>query len=86
MHLEYKKMFEDTEKKIGYYMKHCRRVEWCNRHIDDFKKQYRLNGDKWDVTGLFILNQPLVSTEIYHKNLNMLTEKELTVDAIRNIY
>ena len=34
MHLEYKKMFENTKKKKGYYTKHCRRVDWCNKHID----------------------------------------------------
>ena len=30
--------------------------------------------------------EPLVSTEIYHKEIKMLTEKELSVSSIRNIY
>lgn len=86
MHLEYKKMFENTKKKKGYYTKHCRRVDWCNKHIDDFKKQYGLDDGDWRVIGVFILSQPLVSTEIYHKEIKMLTEKELSVSSIRNIY
>lgn len=86
MHLEYKKMFENTKKKKGYYTKHCRRVDWCNKHIEDFKKQYELDDGSWKVIGLFILSQPLVSAEIYHKEIKMLTEKELSVSSIRNIY
>lgn len=86
MHLEYKKMFENTKKKKGYYTKHCRRVDWCNKHIDDFKKQYGLDDSDWRVIGVFILSQSLVSTEIYHKEIKMLTEKELSVSSIRNIY
>lgn len=86
MHLEYKKMFENTKKKKGYYTKHCRRVDWCNKHIDDFKKQYGLDDGDWRVIGVFILSQSLVSTEIYHKEIKMLTEKELSVSSIRNIY
>ena len=86
MHLEYKKMFENTKKKKGYYTKHCRRVEWCNKHIGDFKKQYGLDNNEWKVIGLFILSQPLVSTEIYHKDIKMLTEKELSVSSIRALY
>ena len=86
MHLEYKKMFEDTTKKKSYYTKHFRRVEWCNKHIDDFKKQYRLYDCGWEVIGLFVLSQPLISTEIYHKEIKMLTGKELSVSSIRNIY
>ena len=86
MHLESKKMFENTKKKKGYYTKHCRRVDWCNKHIDDFKKQYGLDDSDWRVIGVFILSQSLVSTEIYHKEIKMLTEKELSVSSIRNIY
>ena len=86
MHLEYKKMFEDTNKKKGYYTKHCRRVDWCNQHLYDFQEQYGLIGNGWKVIGLFILSQPLVSTEFYHKEITMLTEKELSVSSIRNIY
>lgn len=86
MHLEYKKMFENTKKKKGYYEKHCRRVEWCNKHIDDFKEQYGLDNGGWKVIGLFILSQPLVSTKIYHKDIKMLTEKELSINSIRAIY
>ena len=78
--------FENTKKKKGYYEKHCRRVEWCNKHIDDFKEQYGLDNGGWKVIGLFILSQPLVSTKIYHKDIKMLTEKELSINSIRAIY
>ena len=86
MYLEYKKMFESTKKKRCFYDKHCRRVDWCNKHIEDFKIQYNLEDVEWEVVGLFILDQPLISTEIYHKDIKMLTEKELSVENIRSVY
>lgn len=86
MYFEYKKMFESTKKKRCFYDKHCRRVDWCNKHIEDFKIQYNLEDVEWEVIGMFILDQPLVSTEIYHKDIKMLTEKELSVENIRSVY
>lgn len=86
MYLEYKKMFESTKKKRCFYDKHSRRVDWCNKHIEDFKIQYNLEDVEWKVIGMFILDQPLVSTEIYHKDIKMLTEKELSVENIRSVY
>lgn len=86
MYLEYKKMFESTKKKRCFYDKHSRRVDWCSNHIEDFKIQYNLEDVEWEVVGLFILDQPLISTEIYHKDIKMLTEKELSVENIRSVY
>lgn len=86
MYLEYKKMFESTKKKRCFYDKHSRRVDWCSNHIEDFKIQYNLEDAEWEVVGLFILDQPLISTEIYHKDIKMLTEKELSVENIRSVY
>ena len=86
MYLEYKKMFENTNKKRCFYDKHNRRVDWCNNHVEDFKIQYNLDNVEWEVVGLFILDQPLISTEVYHKDIKMLTEKELSVENIRSVY
>lgn len=86
MYLEYKKMFENTKKKRCFYDKHSRRVDWCSNHVEDFKIQYNLEDVEWEVVGLFILDQPLISTEIYHKDIKMLTEKELSVENIRSVY
>ncbi|WP_417405552.1 hypothetical protein, partial [Holdemanella biformis] len=86
MYLEYKKMFESTKKKRCFYDKHSRRVDWCSNHIEDFKIQYNLEDVEWEVVGLFILDQPLISTEIYHKDIKMLTEKELSIENIRSVY
>lgn len=86
MYLEYKKMFESTKKKRCFYDKHSCRVDWCSNHVEDFKIQYNLEDVEWEVVGLFILDQPLISTEIYHKDIKMLTEKELSVENIRSVY
>ena len=86
MNLEYKKMFEDTKRKKCFYTKHSRRVEWCNKHIDDIKKQYNLEGNTWETIGLFILNHHLSSISIFHKKIKTLTLNELSIEKIRTIY
>lgn len=86
MNLEYKKMFEDTKRKKCFYTKHSRRVEWCNKHIDDIKKQYNLEGNTWKTIGLFILNHNLPSISVFHKKIKTLTINELSIKKIRTIY
>lgn len=86
MHLEYQKMFIDTETERCFATKHNRRVEWVRKHIDDVKVYYKLNVDtSWDVVGIFIVNEPLLSNEVYHKGLNIISKAELSVEKIRSI-
>ena len=86
MHLEYQKMFVDTKKERCFATKHSRRVEWLRNHIEDVKEYYKLNKDSlWDVVGIFIVSEPLLSNEVYHKGLNIISRAELNVEKIRSI-
>lgn len=86
MHLEYQKMFIDTKKERCFATKHGRRVEWVRHHIEDVTEYYKLNTNStWDVVGIFIVGEPLLSNEVYHKNLNIISKAELSVEKIRSI-
>ena len=39
----------------------------------------------WDVVGIFIVSEPLLSNEVYHKGLNIISRAELNVEKIRSI-
>ena len=86
MHLEYQKMFVDTEKESCFATKHSRRVEWVRNHIEDVKEYYKLDKDSlWEVVGIFIVSEPLLSNEVYHKRLNIISKAELSVEKVRSI-
>lgn len=86
MHSEYQKMFVDTEKESCFATKHRRRTEWVNNHVEDVKEYYKLDKDSlWDVVGIFIVSEPLLSNEVYHKGLNIISKAELNVEKIRSI-
>lgn len=86
MHLEYQKMFVDTEKERCFATKHSRRVEWVRNHIEDVKEYYKLDKEfSWDVVGIFIVSEPLLSNDVYHKGLNIISKAELSAEKIRSI-
>ena len=39
----------------------------------------------WDLVGIFIVSEPLLSNEVYHKGLNIISRAELNVEKIRSI-
>ena len=39
----------------------------------------------WDVVGIFIVSEPLLSNEVYHKGLSIISRAELNVEKIRSI-
>lgn len=83
--LEYKKMFVDDKKKC-FATKHKRRVEWVREHLEDLKLQYRLdNSAVWRVKSLFIVSEPLISNQIYGKDIEVVSKSELSVEKIRSI-
>lgn len=82
--LEYQKMFVDGKKKC-YATKHARRVVWVKEHIEDLKLHYKLADVTWDVCGLFIVSEPLISTQVYHQKLEVISRAELSVERIRSI-
>lgn len=81
---EYQKMFVDG-KKICYATKHERRVNWIKEHMEDLMIEYRLKNVAWKVNGLFIVSEPLISTQVYQQNLEVVSEAELSIERIRSI-
>ena len=82
---EYMKMFVDEEGKPCFATKHEKRKRWIEDHIQDVIREYNLDGEKWNVTALFIVNQPLVSQHLYNENIKCISKAELTLEAIKNI-
>ena len=82
--LEYQKMFVDGKKKC-YATKHSRRVDWVKEHLEDLKIHYQLSDVKWNVYGLFIVSEPLISTQVYNQKLEVISRAELSVKRIRSI-
>lgn len=81
---EYQKMFVDGKKKC-YATKHARRVDWVKEHILDLKAHYKLDDSTWNVCGVFIVSEPLISTQVYHQKLEVISRAELSVERIRSI-
>ena len=82
--LEYQKMFVDGKKKC-YATKHARRVDWVKEHLEDLKIHYQLSDVIWNVYGLFIVSEPLISMQVYHQKLEVISRAELSVERIRSI-
>lgn len=81
---EYQKMFVDGKKKC-YVTKHARRVDWVKEHIEDVKVHYELTDVAWKVCGIFIVSESLISTQVYHQKLEVISKAELSVERIRSI-
>lgn len=77
-------MFVDGKKKC-YATKHARRVAWVKEHMADLKIHYKLDNVRWDVYGLFIVSEPLISTQVYHQKLEVISRAELSVERIRSV-
>lgn len=83
---EYNKIFVDTEQYKSFVTKHNRRVEWVKSHLNDTCEQLALNSKlNWEIIGLFIVEEPIISNKLYNKNMEMISQMELTVERIRKI-
>lgn len=82
---EYIKMFVDNGKKVCFATKHKRRMEWLKEHIDDLKVEYGLDDREWIVDGVFIVSEPLISSELYNKKIKCISTAELSAEKIREI-
>lgn len=81
---EYQKMFVDGKKKC-FATKHNRRVDWVRGHMEDLKLQYGLDNAYWEVKGLFIVSEPLISNKVYGQNIEVISKAELSIERIRGI-
>lgn len=85
IYCEYREIFEDTEKKKSYSTKLKRRAEWIEKHIEDVKQQYCLQGDNWKVYKAFIVNEHLVSKNVYGKDENIIAVSEISLRNLTNL-
>lgn len=83
--MEYEKLFVDSPKKKSYVTKHQRRVEWLKLHMEDVITYYGLSYAKWEIIGIFIVSEPLISKDIYGKEIEIISVNELNVERLRKI-
>ena len=84
MYLEYNEMFVDKGKKKCYITKHKRRIEWVKNHLHDVCTELKLgNTDLWSVIGLFIVEEPIISNQVYNLNVEIISKAELSLERIR---
>lgn len=81
---EYQKMFVDNKNKC-FVTKHNRRVCWVQNHLEDLISQYQLENISWEIRGLFIVSEPLISNHVYDQNIEVIYKAELSIDRIRDI-
>ncbi len=78
-------MFVDNDKELCFASKHRRRVEWLIEHMLDVKKMYELDDRKWEIKGIFIVSEPLISSFVYKQTIKCISKAELSIESIRNI-
>lgn len=81
---EYQKMFVDS-KEPSFATKHNKRVEWLRKHVSDIKTEYNLSNKNWTIEGIFVVNEPIISKDIYNKKIKCISISELNERTIRNI-
>ena len=82
MAMEHKEMFEG---KKSFQNKHQRRVDWLREHINDVKKHYRLADADWRIKGVFIVNEPQVSKDIYKHEIDIISKSELSLARVKQV-
>ncbi len=82
MAMEHKAMFEG---KKSFQNKHQRRVDWLRENINDVKKHYRLADADWRIKGVFIVNEPQVSKDIYKHEIDIISKSELSLARVKQV-
>ena len=85
IYCEYKEMFEDSEGKKSYSTKLKRRAEWIKKHIEDIKQQYNLQGDGWKIYKVFIVNEHIISKDVYRKNDNIIAVSDISLKNLTDL-
>lgn len=81
MDQEYKRIFVDSSKPC-FMTKHKRRVQWIKNHIEDLKVHFHLTSDGWNVEGMMIVSEAIVSNAFYHQNEKIVIYSDITEQAI----
>mgnify|MGYP007064680532 FL=1 len=74
-------MFDFNDEK-SFYNKHIKRVNWVAEHIEDIKAQYNLPNKRWKITYLFVVDDNLISKDVFKVKVNITTLKNLTRDLL----
>lgn len=82
MAMEHKAMFEGEK---SFQNKHQRRVDWLREHINDIKTQYRLVDANWRIKGVFIVNEPQVSKDVYKHEIDIISKSELSLERVKQV-
>ena len=77
-------MFVNGKKKC-FVTKHNTRVRWVKNHLEDLISQYELENISWEIRGLFIVSEPLISNHVYEQNIEVISKDELSIVRIRDI-
>ena len=74
-------MFDFIDEK-SFYNNHMKRVNWVAEHIEDIKAQYNLPNKRWKITYLFVVDDNLISKDVFKVKVNITTLKNLTRDLL----
>ena len=78
---EYSKMFDISNDK-SFYCKHMKRVEWIKEHLEDVIKHYNLPNRTWKVTYLFVVDDNLISKDVFDLDIKITTIRKMTKDIL----
>ena len=84
IHQEYQKMFVDTNRPC-IATKHNKRVQWLKDHMSDVIQEFNLEDDSWAVSGLFIVDQQLISQSIFKQNIKCISKADLCIESLKDI-
>ncbi|WP_194611060.1 hypothetical protein [Clostridium vitabionis] len=54
-------------------------------NINDVKKHYRLADADWRIKGVFIVNEPQVSKDIYKHEIDIISKSELSLARVKQV-
>lgn len=55
------------------------------KHVEDIKQQYNLKGDNWKIYNVFIVNEHLVSKNVYRKDQNIIAVSDISLKELTNL-
>ena len=53
--------------------------------MEDVTTYYGLSYAKWEIIGIFIVSEPLISKDIYGREIEIISVNELNVERLRKI-
>lgn len=82
---EYLNMFVDRESRKSFSTKLRRRMEWIQNNIEDVKEHFGLIGKDWNVYRTFIVNEHLISKDVFSENENIISLSEISLNNLTKL-